>query len=295
MRSLESLQNRLPTQGIFDLSDLGTITITGEKAKQFLQGQVTCNLEEVTPTQSRLAAYCNIKGRVIGFFRIIECDSHYLLIMDKDIIEIVAKTLRKYAVFSGVTVEIASPFSQSIGILDKNPAFTEFTFPEELDQVISTESYTAYRMPGTLPRWVLLVRTNVTPILAALFQNRENWDALNILTGFPTLTQSTSAQFTPHRLGLIRLNAVSFKKGCYLGQEIVARTQYLGQAKGGLYWAEIDSAQQYPPNTPLFDSQQQIIGHIMNSVLIDGNSTLILAVLNQSAAPSDILFRHEFL
>lgn len=295
MTSLESLQKRLPTEGIFDLSNLGTITITGEKAKQFLQGQVTGNLEEVTPTQSRLAAYCDIKGRVVSFFRIIQCDAHYLLIMDKDIIETVTKTLRKYAVFSRVTVEMAAPFSHYIGILDKNPEFSEYTFPEKFDQVISTASYTAYRMPGTILRWVLLLHADATPRIPTHFLNRENWDAMDILTGFPSLTQATSAQFTPHRLGLIRLNAVSFDKGCYLGQEIVARTQYLGQAKGGLYWAEINSAQQYLPNTPLFDTHQEIIGHIVNSSVIDGNFTLILAVLNRNTVSSDIVFSPEFL
>jgi len=295
MSLLESLSKHLPSAGLFNLTNLGTLIVTGEKSKQFLQGQVTGNLDEVTPTQSRLAAYCNIKGRVVGFFRIIQYEADYLLIMDKDIVEIVAKTLRKYAVFSRVTVEIASPFSQYIGSLDKSPGISEFTLPEEIDHVISTESYTAYRMPGTPPRWVLLLRADAIPKIASHFQNTDSWDALNILTGFPTLTQATSAQFTPHRLGLIRLNAVSFTKGCYLGQEIVARTQYLGQAKGGLYWAEIASTQQHTPNTPLYDTQQNIIGHIINSTVISQNSTLILAVLNQNTDASDHVFHHEFL
>lgn len=302
MTSLSTLLKHLPNEGLFNLSHLGTIRVSGDNAKKFLQGQLTCNLEEVNPTYAPLGAYCNIKGRVIALFRVIQVDQDYHLLIDKELIEIVVKTLLKYAVFSRVSVEIAADFSQYIGLMAKRPddgdeaashylpdalldlfgALTPLSFPQQIDGVLSTDYFTICRIPGASPRWEILVRSKSAPISTESLQSATGWHAHNILTGLPTLTKPTSGQFTPHKLGLIRLNAVSFSKGCYLGQEIVARTQYLGTTKGGLFWASIESADELAPQMAITDANQQIVGNIINCTTIINNTTLVLATLNQN-------------
>ncbi len=295
MSPLQTLQKHLPTEGLFDLAHQGIITVTGDNAKNFLQGQVTCDLLEVTPTQSRLAAYCNIKGRVVGTFRIIQVDQQYLLIVDTDIIEIVLKTMRRYAAFSRVTLEISTAHHQHIGILRQNTLLPTLSLPDEIDQVISTDSYTAYRIPSAIPRWELILHTDTLPSSFTL-ENRKIWDAYNILVGVPTLNQETSAKYTPHRLGLIRLNAISFKKGCYLGQEIVARTEHLSKAKGGLYWTLTTPTVTHSPNMAVLDSNQNIIGHVVSCVEINSDLTLLLVTLNTTDFDStQYAFIQEFI
>jgi folate-binding protein YgfZ len=278
MSSLETFVHHLPSEGYFDLSHYGTITVTGVEAKKFLQGQLSCNLDEVTPTQSRLGAYCDIKGRVVALFRILQIDQQYYLIMHNELIDVVLKILGKYAVFSRVTLSTATAFTQHLGLIGNSPP----TFPQTTDEVLTQEGHTIYRAPGALPRWEILVHTGATPTTSSPLQSSTGWEAHNILAGLPTLTQATSALYTTHKLGLIRLNAVSFNKGCYLGQEIVARTQYLGNLKGGLYWASTDAASPLTPQTELVDADQQLIGHIINSITLSNNTTLILAVLKQN-------------
>lgn len=285
MSSLTTLLKRLPTEGFFNLPLPGTITLSGDAAKTFLQGQLTCNLEDISPTQSRLGAYCDIKGRVVGLFRVIQIDQHYHLVMDPEIVDIVAKTLRRYAVFSRVTLDTAPVFSQHIGII----GHSALSLPQQPDEVYTREGQTLVKIPGAQPRWEILVHSSVTPITEHPLQEAEAWEAHNILCGLPTLKADTSGQFTTHKLGLIRLQAVSFNKGCYLGQEIVARTQYLGTQKGGLYWASIEPPSSFSPKTEIYDDQQQLIGNIINCITID-NFTLILAALKQAPHQDDQYF-----
>lgn len=268
----------LYSKEFFDLSDYGIITVTGDEAKKFLQGQLTCNLDEITPTQSRLGAYCDIKGRVIAVFRIIQIDNKYHLILNKNLVDKTAKILGKYAVFSRVTLDKANPFSAHIGVMEKQSGH----FPENIDEVITQNGQTIIRIPGAQPRWEILKHNRESPTPP---HSAENWEAHNILAGIPNLTVTTSGEFTAHKLGLIRLNAVSFTKGCYLGQEIVARTQYLGKQKGGLFWASTTTAQNFSPNAEIFDNHQQLIGNIVNTITLPNNTTLLLAVLKQD--PSD--------
>ncbi len=262
----------------FDLSDYGFITVTGDEAKKFLQGQLTCDLDEITPTQSRLGAYCDIKGRVIAVFRIIQIDNKYHIILNKNSVDKTAKILEKYAVFSRVALDKDKPFSAHIGVMEKQSEH----FPENIDEVITQDGQTIIRIPGAIPRWEILIHTGETP---NPLYSAENWEANNILAGIPNLTPATSGEFTAHKLGLIRLNAISFKKGCYLGQEIVARTQYLGKQKGGLFWATIDSAYNFSPNSEILDTHEQLIGNIVNTITLPNKTTLILAVLKQD--PTD--------
>ncbi len=268
----------LYSKEFFDLSDYGIITVTGDEAKKFLQGQLTCNLDEITPTQSRLGAYCDIKGRVIAVFRIIQIDNKYHLILNKNLIDKTAKILGKYAVFSRVALDKANPFSAHIGVLEKQSN----NFPENIDEVITQNGQTIIRIPGAHPRWEILMHSGEAP---TPLRSAENWEVHNILAGIPNLTVATSGEFTAHKLGLVRLNAVSFTKGCYLGQEIVARTQYLGKQKSGLFWASTTTAQNFSPNTEIFDTHQQLIGNIVNTITLPNNTTLLLAVLKQD--PSD--------
>lgn len=282
MPSVISEHAKLPTEGSFDLSNNGIITISGDDAKKFLQGQLTCNLEEITPTQSRLGAYCDIKGRVIALFRIFQIDNLYHLILNKTLIEKTVKILGKYAVFSRVKIDTNNPFTAHFGIIGDRSN----NFPNNIDEVVTQNNEIIIRIPSSIPRWEILSHNGK---LTTSINSVENWEAHNILAGIPDLTTNTSGEFTAHRLGLVRLNAINFKKGCYLGQEIVARTQYLGKQKGGLYFALTNSPYHLSPNSEIIDSHQQLIGNIINAVILPNNTTLLLAVLKQDPTEENVV------
>lgn len=165
---------------MIDPANLGLLCIAGENAKKFLQGQLTCNLDEVTSSESRLGAHCNPQGRIISLFRIFLHQDAYYLLMPIDLIPIALKALQKYAVFFKVTL------------------------------------------------------TNVeNPAMKTSFLNQHD------LCNTPNIYPETSEKFLPHDLDLPKLGAVSFNKGCYTGQEIIARMHYRGKLKNHLYRATI--------------------------------------------------------
>lgn len=294
MSTLEALLSQLPTQGLFNLPLPGTLTVSGPDAQTFLQGQLTCNMHDINASQSRLGAYCDIKGRVVGLFRIIQVGEDYHLLMDPEVLEIVAKTLKRYAVFSKVTLDISPPFSQRIGILGNLRSdikgLPHFNLPEKENEVTTKAGHFLYKVPGKLSRWELLLPSSTPPLEESLDLGEASWEAFDILCGLPTLKAMTSGHFTTHRLGLIPLNAVSFNKGCYLGQEIVARTQYLGTQKGGLFWAVLNHTAPYKPNTEIRDEQEQPMGNIINSTVIQDTLSLILACIKQEPEKNKVYF-----
>ena len=160
----------------------GLLCVSGEQAKKFLQGQLTCHMDEVTPSHSLLGAHCNPQGRVISLFRIFLRENNYYLQMPRELIPIAKQALQKYAVF----------FKTSL-----------------VDSEIFSETQSA------------------------------NWHMENIRKKIPSIFPETSEKFLPHDLNLPELGAVSFNKGCYTGQEIIARMQYRGKLKNHLYHAVI--------------------------------------------------------
>jgi folate-binding protein YgfZ len=160
---------------------LTLIHCTGIDSLKFLQGQLTCDINIVSDDTLQLGAHCNIKGRVESLFEIFKQADDYYLLIPTSIAEHALALLKKYAVFSKVTLNIVE--------------------------------ITGLQLPTELP------------------ENFDNWRMQQINRGIPTLFPETLGKFLPHDINLPQLNAVSFNKGCYLGQEIVARMEHLGKPK----------------------------------------------------------------
>jgi len=178
---MPSMTNTQPTKGL--------LKITGPDAKKFLQGQLTCNLDEVSETQSRLGAHCNPQGRVLFLFRIYLFSAAYYLVMPREMVGLALQALNKYAKFFKLQLEDASDTAES-------------TLQALTDQ---------------------------------------EWAFFNPLQGIPQVYPATSGLFLPHELGLPERGGISWNKGCYTGQEIIARMQYRGKLKNHLYLAKIQS------------------------------------------------------
>ncbi len=291
---------------IIKLTHLTPIAVNGDKARDFLQGQLTCDIRDITPTQIRLTAHCSPKGRVLSSFHVIQfLDTLYLIapdIMQHAIIQ----QLKKYAVFSRVTLQ---PTEQRIlGCVGETAvaALRQLigTLPEQPDQAMTHEALLIIRMHGEQPRYVIfgapaaiailqtatLQTATLQQALAAndlmddLQDTSEHWRLLDIQAGMATIYPETSDLFTPQMLNYPALNAVSFSKGCYTGQEVIARTHYLGKAKRHLQYL-ISSATVLPkPGESLFDAQQQPIGTIIDAAQDAQGKCHVLAVVQRTSS-----------
>ncbi len=234
----------------------GLISIRSTDSLTFLQGQFTCDLQEVSQTQWRYGAHCTHKGRMIANFLLAQTgDNAHLLRLPASTIPALQASLSKFAPFYKGSVEDVSTNYQLLGIAGANAdKVVEELFPganlsrtpdagSDSDSnhnfAFSNESGTVLRLAEK--RYECWVATNVleqtwTQLLEhAAATGPAWWDLLNIEAGLGEVQAQTVEEWTPHMLNLQIINAISFRKGCYTGQEIVARTHYKGQQKRAMY------------------------------------------------------------
>ena len=217
------------------------LAVRGPEAAKFLQGQLTCNLNYLSATASSLAGRCTPKGRMTSSFRILPEGDGYLLALDGDLRDSQLADLKKYIVFSKATIADESAEWQRFGLghCDALPAELAALLPEENDAIRPHEHLLAIRLPGA--RAELWTRAAQADVLAQHLRSLlsegslNDWRLAQIRAGIGQVVGATRELFIPQMINLQAVGGVSFKKGCYTGQEIVARMQYLGKLKRRLY------------------------------------------------------------
>jgi folate-binding protein YgfZ len=280
-----------------DLGHLGVISVHGKDATDFLQGQFCNDIQQVDDGHSQLSAYCTPKGRILGLFRLFRRGDTFYLRLPLDTIDAVLDRLRRYVLRAEVTLEDATDNFIRIGVTGKEAAeeLSAVTgmLPELEGGVVQTPDFTVLRVPGMHPRFEVYVLSYDAA--------RSLWDSLNvrgapiglaawqlteIQAGLPNVYAETAELFIPQMLNLQLLDGVSFRKGCYPGQEIVARTQYLGALKRRMYAGRITADGLPSPGDELFTSADitQAAGQIVDARPHPDGGYAALAVLQISAA-----------
>lgn len=266
---------------LVDLSTYGLIKVSGPEAADFLQGQLLCDINAVS-IQSQLSGYCNAQGRLISIFRICRIENDFYLRMPKEIIDNTLSKLKKYALFAKVAISDISADWLLFGLAGPEASAIENTYVTAL--------------PGPVPRFEIMGESSqLAPILEKLQQNfptqpSDYWRWLDILAGIPTIYHNTQEVFVPHRLNLQLLGAISFDKGCYIGQEIIARMHYKSTLKHHMYLVQLNTALSVNPDTTLTDKNGAEIGKIIDCYSADGKIYDALAVLLIEHAQSKEVF-----
>ena len=225
---------------ITPMADLGLIRASGDDAASFLQNLMTNDIQGIAETNARTAGFCTPKGRLLAIFLVWREGDDYLLMLPKEILPPLLKKLSMYILRAKVKLTDATDERALIGIsvpaaVSPAPTFLNTTLPRQ--GVGATDGGQLIRFDDT--RWLLsldpitavkrwpdiTVNTKVTGLAA--------WHWLEIAAGQPRVTTATQEAFVPQMLNmeLPAVSGVSFTKGCYPGQEIVARTHYLGKVK----------------------------------------------------------------
>lgn len=271
----------------------GVLAVRGSDAAKFLQGQLTCNLNYLSDTQASLGARCTQKGRMQSSFRILLQGDGVLMAMATELLEPQLADLKKYAVFSKSKLTDESPAWVRFGLSNADPALVTLglELPAETDSVARTDTLIAIRVsPARAELWVPAEQAEtVRNQLASQLQHADlnEWLLGQIRAGIGQVMPQTRELFIPQMLNLQAVGGVSFKKGCYTGQEIVARMQYLGKLKRRLYRLSLDAAELPEPGTALFSpNHNSAIGEVVIAAKAD-QSIELLAVLQAEAAESD--------
>jgi folate-binding protein YgfZ len=274
------------------LSHEGVLAVRGSDAAKFLQGQLTCNLNYLSDTQASLGARCTQKGRMQSSFRILLQGDGVLLAMANELLEPQLADLKKYAVFSKskLTDESAAWVRFGVSDADQVLASLGLELPAETDSVVRSDDLIAIRVsPGRAELWAPAAQAETlhSQLAGQLNEGELNqWLLGQIRAGIGQVMPQTRELFIPQMLNLQAIGGVSFKKGCYTGQEIVARMQYLGKLKRRLYRLSLAASELPEPGTPLFSpTHNSAIGEVVVAARADQGIEL-LAVLQAEAAES---------
>ncbi|OBT17352.1 tRNA-modifying protein [Vibrio sp. UCD-FRSSP16_10] len=214
------------------LPDWQAITAVGEQSKSYLQGQVTCDVVKLDASQSTLGAHCDAKGKMWSLFHLFHHNQGYALWQHKSGIENALQEIKKYAVFSKVDLIVSQQVS--IGVFgDKAEAFID-SISDTKDNVRHLPFGTAVKIQDL--RWLLLVDESELESLENKLTDAQKvtpdyWDYFDIINGIPRVTQAQQNIHIPQMLNLQAVSGISFEKGCYTGQETVARAKYRGTNK----------------------------------------------------------------
>lgn len=274
------------------LSHEGVLAVRGSDAAKFLQGQLTCNLNYLSDTQASLGARCTQKGRMQSSFRILLQGDGVLLAMATELLEPQLADLKKYAVFSKSKLTDESAAWARFGVSDADQVLAGLglQLPAETDSVVRSDDLIAIRVsPGRAELWAPAAQAQTlhSQLAAQLNEGELNqWLLGQIRAGIGQVMPQTRELFIPQMLNLQAVGGVSFKKGCYTGQEIVARMQYLGKLKRRLYRLSLNAGELPEPGTPLVSpNHNSAIGEVVIAARAD-QAIELLAVLQAEAAES---------
>lgn len=224
---------------LFDLSYLGVIDVIGERAHEFLQGQLSCDVREVNTQQMRQGAQCNLKGRILSLEDVVDWQG-LRLILPLDLIDATIASLKTAAMLSRVQLQKASTM-RVLGLLlaDEQDYLPPQFEPLATDyQLLATEQLASYRLDKQ--HYIVLTDTNNASSMMDLFTQRQQargslaWHARQLEQGRIEIYPESRGLFLPHRVNLHQSGYISFNKGCYKGQEIIARTHYRATLKHSL-------------------------------------------------------------
>lgn len=288
-----------------DLSQFGTLRVSGEDAQAFLQNLLSNDIRNVDGTHAQLSSFNTAKGRMLAVFLIWREGEDYFLQLPRSLCAAMQKKLSMYVLRSKVKIEDASEQQVSIG-LSGNEAVELLhdhifsIIPQDIFAVqqgvqqggILSAHISVIRLGDTrfqintsaqyaTELWSKL-RTKARPVGAPC------WGWLNIRSGIPVIVPGTQEEFVPQMANLDMIGGISFKKGCYPGQEIVARMHYLGKLKRRMYLAHLACPDAPQAGDELFsaDMEGQASGMIANAAPAPNGGYDILAVIQTASVES---------
>jgi tRNA-modifying protein YgfZ len=287
---------------IYDITHLGLLFVSGRDSETFLQGQATCDVSILTEHRSSLGALCNPKGRVITTFTILKTSgSGYLLLLPAELLEPVRQRLQRYVLRSDVRLEDVSDQWCVVGLSGQQPAplpaEQEIELCDAIQSVARQADWITIRMRSADERFLVLASTARAVTLWEQMADEKQfsehdsglWMCHDIADGIPVIAQATSEAFVPQMINLDLLDGISFDKGCYTGQEVVARMHYLGKLKRRMYLGSGTSGQTPNPGDPVFDAKaadEQRVGTIVMAACCAADQYHFLAVLQTASAES---------
>jgi folate-binding protein YgfZ len=267
--------------------------IAGPDSLTFLQGQTTCDTRKLDPDHALPGVYCTPQGRVVCDFLLSQlAEDHYALRLRRDIRASSSTTFGKYIIFSKAELDDQRDDWQIVACWGPDAAQTLREIfgaaPTARFGACSGDDFVLVQIDEASQQFECYLDSKTNPQRLAqvdeLMQASDEhaWQALEITSGMGRIEASTSEEFVPQMLNYDLTGHISFNKGCYTGQEVVARLHYRGKSKRRMYLAELPGAEPVSAGTPLFSTgTEQSVGNVVNSAISDDQLVgLVVATAN---------------
>jgi folate-binding protein YgfZ len=258
---------------------LAYIKIDGPDAKSFLQGQLTVDVTAMQPGDIRYTAQCDAKGKMTGLGFLLYAPDHFLFIQDKATIEVSLAQLSKFGVFAKAEFSLSRPDEICIATLGNAES--------SADNNASSAIVETPELPG-MPGFRLAWYTSTPQTLDHTSSDRLT--ALFIQNGIGLLKEEMAEEWVPQMLNVQALNGIDFDKGCYMGQEVVARTKYLGKNKRAMCSFTASTSDTLKVGSPVFrqlGENWRKAGTVLSAANIN-NTLWISAVLPNDVSDNDV-------
>lgn len=271
---------------LFDLSHLGLMQVAGADTQKLLQGQLTCDVANLAPGAGCFGAHCNPKGRMISAFHLLkESETSVYCSMPRDQVAAAAAALGKYAVFFKADVTDESGNWRGLGLMGATAL--------EAASKVAPQGVLVDKLTDSIA--ILWVATDAAEALWQDLAKQANpastsaWQLEMVRAGLPEVSAATAEQFIPQMVNLQALGGVSFDKGCYTGQEVIARMQFRDANKKRMFRLTTSAGEQPQPGSDILLESGKAAGEI---VIAAGNTEglEILAVLNKKDVAGDSRF-----
>jgi folate-binding protein YgfZ len=287
----QTIQALQPENHLCSLPNLGLLYVGGDDAGDFLQNQLSNDIHAIDANTCQISSASISKGRMYGIFRIIQIEGGYILTMPRPILNEVQARLQKFILMARVVMaDISDSFARfSVSVQDTAHVADVLTL-REVNEVSQTDTLICVRLSSSPGNTRYLLLSNSESEAIELWQklgskltinSEDAWLYDEICAGMPSVYPQTLEAFVPQMANLDVLDGINFKKGCYPGQEIVARTRYLGKLKRRMFLARLDSDSCPQPGDELTSDQAGKAdgsGKVVSAVQVDGDYCLMLFV-----------------
>ncbi len=244
-------------QCFIPLANMGIISVTGDDAESFLQNLLTNDVSDLSVNQAQRSGFCTAKGRLFALFILIRRDNGYQIMLPKNMVKLLQQRLSMYILRSKVSISDESENMYCLATVTQN--------------AIKSDNFQLIDYPNDNTRSIAICdKENIENVISQFEQQglalapQSYWEQLDIEQGLVMIWPETKELFTPQQINLDLVGGVSFSKGCYPGQEIVARLHYLGKPSRRLFIATANDNQSADLAEEIFTEDNKVAGHIVS-------------------------------
>ena len=284
------------------LNTSSMIKVEGDDRVPFLQGQLTQDIKLISHDKALFAGFCNPKGRVLAFMLCFEEHDSIHIQIDSSIAEPILRRLKMYVLRSKVSLNLLDNQFTCVGFVGSKTLLNQgIQPPKSYLDIVRSHDVMIMRVGKNTERFQLMGDASKVNSFMQLnlpeytSMSIESWNNLNILDGVPDIYPSTQEAFIPQSLNMDLIDGINFKKGCYTGQEIVARTHYLGKVKRRMYRGFIESQDALTPGDQILNEKKEVIGQLVRSARENDSKTNMLVELRVDQAHETLYIKNYLI